>query len=333
MMKEYQYSLDKRNGRDFMHTCPSCGKREFKRYVDNSTMKYLANDVGKCNRLIKCGYHKPPKEYFQEHPEEKKRDYKASYKQNSAKTTSDAKKKEVEYDTIDEKYVQMSMENKLYINTFTKWLFKLIGNHPYYGIETIKEVAQKYHLGGSYRISGAVVFWQIDYNSQVRTGKIMLYNPQTGKRIKDERRPNMINWIHYYLKKEHILKEDFKLVQCFFGEHRLKEQPNAIVAIFESEKTAIVASILFPTLVCIASGGLGGLNQQKCKVLTNRHVIFFPDLGCYQQWKEKVESIAKQIFFACYSINDVLEKNATEEEKANGMDLCDYIVRALMNNK
>lgn len=332
MEKKYQWSLDRRNGRDFIHICPNCEKRTFRRYVNNSTMEYLADDVGKCNRLIKCGYHKPPKEYLREHPEKKKKN-KVEYTQQAANTVSTAVTEDNKFDIIDKKYVQMSMSNKLYSNTFTKWLFKLIGNHPDYGIDVVKNVINRYALGGSYRINGSVVFWQIDCNQYVRTGKIMLYNQQTGKRIKDEKRPNMINWIHYYLKKEHILKEDFKLVQCFFGEHLLKKNPNATVAVFESEKTTIVASILFPTLVCIASGGLGGLNQRKCKVLANRNVIFFPDLGCYQQWKEKVECIAKQVFFSSYSINNVLENNATEEEKANGLDLCDYIIKSLTGNK
>lgn len=333
MMKKYEYSLDRRNGRDFIHICPKCRKREFRRYVNNDTMEYLAEDVGKCNRQVKCKYHKPPIEHFHEHPEKKRKEYSTEYRQQANNIASKVSSKDIEYDIIDRKYVQMSMSDKLCINTFTRWLFNLIGNHPEYGIDMVKSVIQKYNLGGSYRINGSVVFWQIDYNNHVRTGKIMFYNQQTGKRIKDEKRPNMINWIHYYLKKEHTLKEDFKLGQCFYGEHLLKEFPNATVAVFESEKTAIVASILFPTLVCIASGGLGGLNIQKCKVLANRHVLFFPDLGCYQQWKEKVECIAKQIFFSSYSINEVLEKNATEEEKAKGLDLCDYIVRALIDNK
>ena len=330
MEKEYRYSLDNRRGANFIHICPNCGKREFKRYIDNTTMEYIAEDVGKCNRLIKCSFHKPPKVHFQEHPEEKTKRNELYRKKRKPKSPININEKD--YDIIDEKYVKISMWNKRYINTFTIWLFKLIGNNPHYGIEVIKDVVQKYDLGGSHRINGAVVFWQRDYNNQIRTGKIMLYNQQTGKRIKDENRPNMINWVHYYLKKEHRLKADFKLKQCFYGEHLLKKYPNAIVAVFESEKTAIVASIIFPDLVCIASGGLGGLNLQKCKVLAHRHVIFFPDLGCYQQWKAKVEGISKHIFFASYSINDVLEDNATEEERAGGLDLCDYIIKSLTNN-
>ena len=37
---------------------------------------------------------------------------------------------------------------------------------------------------------GAVVFWQIDRDNNIRTGKIMEYNPETGKRS------GLINWVH-----------------------------------------------------------------------------------------------------------------------------------------
>ena len=29
---------------------------------------YINDDVGKCNRLDKCGYHYPPRQYFADHP-------------------------------------------------------------------------------------------------------------------------------------------------------------------------------------------------------------------------------------------------------------------------
>ena len=45
MEKEYRYSLDNRRGASFIHICPNCGKREFKRYIDNTTMEYIAEDV------------------------------------------------------------------------------------------------------------------------------------------------------------------------------------------------------------------------------------------------------------------------------------------------
>jgi len=68
-MNEYRYSLEKYNGRNSRHVCPECGRKQvFTRYIDNETKQYIADNVGKCNRLDKCGYHYTPKQYFDNNP-------------------------------------------------------------------------------------------------------------------------------------------------------------------------------------------------------------------------------------------------------------------------
>ena len=68
-MNEYRYSLEKYNGRNSRHVCPQCGRKQvFTRYIDNETKQYIADNVGKCNRLDKCGYHYTPKQYFDNNP-------------------------------------------------------------------------------------------------------------------------------------------------------------------------------------------------------------------------------------------------------------------------
>lgn len=94
-------------------------------------------------------------------------------------------------------------------------------------------------VGTSKYWEGATVFWQMDYQNRVRTGKIMLYNPATGKRIKEPY--NHVTWVHSILH-----KEDYNLKQCFFGEHLLPEDKSRPVALVESEKTAIIASYYLP---------------------------------------------------------------------------------------
>lgn len=47
------------------YICPNCGRREFVRYVDNSSGEYVSDTVGKCNRIEKCGYHLPPRIFFE----------------------------------------------------------------------------------------------------------------------------------------------------------------------------------------------------------------------------------------------------------------------------
>ena len=64
-MKNYRYTLEKYRGIRSRYTCPQCGRKYvFTRYIDTETNQYIADDVGKCNRLDKCGYHYTPKQYF-----------------------------------------------------------------------------------------------------------------------------------------------------------------------------------------------------------------------------------------------------------------------------
>ena len=64
-MKNYRYTLEKYRGIKSRYTCPQCGRKYvFTRYIDTETNQYIADDVGKCNRLDKCGYHYTPKQYF-----------------------------------------------------------------------------------------------------------------------------------------------------------------------------------------------------------------------------------------------------------------------------
>ena len=61
---------------------------------------------------------------------------------------------------------------------------------------------EKYYLCGSIKNPGAVIYWQIDRDKKIRTGKIMEYNPETGKRS------GLIDWVHSF-------NEDYVLKQCF----------------------------------------------------------------------------------------------------------------------
>jgi len=319
----YRYTLDNRRGRGYIHICPKCEKRKFKRYVDTQTMQYVADNVGKCNRLIKCGYHYPPREYAKDNPQSK-----TTYMPTCHKTTPIFVNTQKKPSFLNADFVTQSMKNERYVNSFTRWLYAIIGKEPNYGIETVKKQINKYYLGGSTHMKDAVIFWQIDIRGNVRTGKIMRYDSRTGKRLKGN--GYNYDWVHACLKRQQKIEDDFNLEQSFFGEHLLNSDKNATVAVFESEKTAIIASILYPRLICIATGGLSNLNASKCVALKGRNVIFFPDLGCFSQWKSKVDQISSRVFFRNYCVDDTLEKNATEEEKEHGFDLCDYIIKSLI---
>jgi hypothetical protein len=195
-------------------------------------------------------------------------------------------------------------------NNFIKYLITLFGS------ETTKQLVSKYFIGTSEHWSGATVFWQIDITGNIRTGKIMLYNAITGKRVKEPY--NHTNWVHSVLK-----LPNFTLQQCFFGEHLLKGN-NMPVAIVESEKTAIIASVYFPEFIWIAAGSKDGLKEEKCKVLKDRKVVLYPDLIAFELWTQKAKELSHITTFA---VSDLLECKASEAEKKQGLDLADYLIR------
>ena len=70
MNSNYRYQLERYRGRGTRYTCPQCGRKyTFTRYIDTeNNNKYISENVGKCNRLDKCGYHYTPKQYFIDNP-------------------------------------------------------------------------------------------------------------------------------------------------------------------------------------------------------------------------------------------------------------------------
>lgn len=197
---------------------------------------------------------------------------------------------------------------------FSHWLFSTFNI-----IDTATSLVE-YNVGTSKHWPGAVVFWQIDIEGNIRSGKIMLYNPETGKRVKEPY--NHINWVHKVLD-----LPDFNLKQCFFGEHLLNGN-NKKVCIVESEKTAIVASIVYPDQVWLASGSLVNLTVERCEVLKGREVILFPDVGAFPAWEEKAEYLNQVMPDTHFAVDQSLA-NYTQK----GYDLCDYIIDNLNDLK
>lgn len=84
----------------------------------------------------------------------------------------------------------------------------------------------------------------------------------------------------------------------------------------------------------IACGGSGGLSVEKCKVLAGRKIFLFPDLSnpgakikCHELWCIKAEEFNNRISGTNFQVSDLLERNATTEERQQGLDLADYLLR------
>lgn len=295
--------------------CPECGTKEsFTLYLDGNTHQPIDKKVGKCNRESKCGYHYTPKQFFSDNPQLNKTTRQACDLHYSQ---SFVVKQQISLPigNIFFSYVECSAS---YQSNFVRFLCEFLT------AEQISSIGDKYALGATR--NQEVIFWQIDNVGKVRTGKIMQYNPLTGKRIKHE--SGAIDWVHNKLKKACTLPEDYNLQQCFFGEHLLGLHPEAIVCIVESEKSALISAAIFPEQVWLATGGIGNLSIEKCRVLKGRNVILYPDLNAYNKWLDKAIEIEKQC--GCnISVSTLLEDIATPEAKAQGLDVADYMINQL----
>ena len=70
MSNIYRYQLEKYRGRGTRHVCPQCHRKgTFTRYIDTYNNNiYISENVGKCNRIDKCGYHYTPRQYYTDNP-------------------------------------------------------------------------------------------------------------------------------------------------------------------------------------------------------------------------------------------------------------------------
>lgn len=209
-------------------------------------------------------------------------------------------------------------------NKFIIFLNQLVGTS-----ET-QTAIQNYLIGtASYAARYSTIFWQISNTNnplqRVRTGKIIEYQiiaclkssiGKDCKRVKTNIPP--VNWVH-----RDSRFPDFNLRQCLFGEHLLRNSSKTI-AITESEKSAVIASIYLPQFTWLAAGSLSNLRFENCKVLEGRKVVLFPDLNGYDLWAKKAQELSR---ICEVKISDLLDKKASYEDRQQGLDLADYLIK------
>lgn len=354
-MEVFKYTLDKSSKK---HICPNCNKRTFVLYIDTITGEYLPIDFGRCDREQNCNYHKAPPKGKQAYLIDylgltsiSDKAYKLvdlngvisiipksqilellqnkcyvtewylktstiNYLNNECKhfntdevvisnvrTFIPIEPKEMSFhslELIDEMFFTDIEDN---LTTYLKKLFTT---------DEVFTAKKNYFITGTnHKWNNATIFWQIDNKEKVHAGKIMLYDVTTGKRIKAPY--NHINWVH-----KAINEKDFTINQCLFGLHNITEDYSKTIAIVESEKTAIIMSIISPDFYWLASGSKGNFKFELLEPLKNRNVIAFPDKGEYNNWLNKATELNALGFKI--SVSDLIENT----EFNNGFDLADY---------
>ncbi len=285
--------------------CPGCGQKSAVLYLDAETGQLLPDHVARCDRENNCGYHFTPKEYFDSNPD-------------SRGVLLHAESKRVDVPgpvgylpfEVMEKSVSRHKQCNLY--PFLERLFREV---------VATELCQNYFIGANKDRN--TVFWQVNQAGKVCQAKVMVYDAETGRRNKQTGAN--------FAGKMILDNQEANLSQCFFGEYLLSMDENVSkpVAIVESEKTAVIASIFYPDFIWIATGGKYGAKWTEgkvCKVLSGRKVILFPDLGAFESWQSKGLLLAA-VANCRVAVSDILERNATEEEHQSGLDIADYLLK------
>ena len=312
-MSGHPFILEAYKGKATRHTCPQCGEpHKFTRYVVAATGQPIADHIGRCDRECNCGYHYTPKQYFAD---------------GGTRPADGIAWQRMPEPPPRPPYLHDRAEVRALLahperNTLSAYWQERIGADRW------DEVAKAYALGTwqDGRLAGAAVYWQVDIHGNVKAGKIMQYDPYTGKRSKEER---TTSWVHFMRTRQSA--GELNVEQCLFGEHLLKSWPmDHPVAVVESEKTAMIAAALVPSVLWLATGAKGEFKQAKLQALTGRKVLAYPDLSpnsaTYYEWKERAE--AMKPLFASIHVADILEAMATAKDMEEGLDIGDHLLRS-----
>ena len=328
IVEKYRYQFDKSSKK---FECPACDKKRFVKYRDTETNEYLPSRYGKCDRLENCGYQlNPYKDGFGKQYQ---------FKQYLRQLISIKPKQKVILNSIPEK-VMLQTLGSYQLNNFINNLLQNI-TFPFEA-KDVQRIIELYYLGtiskGKY--AGAITFPFIDLKGKIRAIQ--------AKNFDSSNKTTATTFLHAIAKKRYNYDEllyplwlrnyltNEKKVSCLFGEHLLNQYPYNTVALVEAPKTALYGTLYFglpntpDKLLWLAAYNLTSLNYDKCKVLKGRKVILFPDASitgnAYKQWSTKTNEFNRTID-ATFMIDNLLEKNSTLNEKAQGYDLADYLVK------
>ena len=180
--------------------------------------------------------------------------------------------------------------------------------------EQMKHAAGLYRLGKSR--SGKTIFWMIDELGILRDGHV---GDAWASQMLKAREPKFL--------------ADWHAEHCLFGLHLIGGEGGAEglepVAIVESERSAVVLSELYPKCLWMATVYPANLNERLLAPLQGHRVTLFPrtDLtgDTFLSWRE-IASQAWRRYRLDISVSTVLEDQATDEQKARGIDLLEYLI-------
>ena len=344
---QWAHSTVKKRHPEWNQTCPKCGRKSFSPRINILTEKPIDDkNCGICDHKDSCGYkmnytewkekYAPPRERLpweqwialqrqrEKEAEQIRRQLaqrEAERKANSFKPYAETQPPKVQayLDRMAALCKQMHNPN----NTLMDYLYA-IGPSK----ELVDAAFHRYRIGSFGKRK--VIYWQIDRCEMVRTGKIMDYNSD-GHRKKDKG----ANWVHCQDGTGLATKEQLA-PQCLFGEHLIGElianppsdEENIGVGVLESEKSAIILSILCPEIVWLATGSIYNFKSEMLEVIKPFNVIVYPDADALDIWSKKVEQFNRDGYQ--FFIPKWYREMCTPEAIARKMDIADMMLEANM---
>jgi hypothetical protein len=284
-MKQYKYNLDKSNKKFY---CPKCSKKTFVKFIETEKGNYVADEFGRCDRESSCSYFRKPET-----------DFKKTFE------VVDVPKPKPNYhslEILEESFLSTSTNNFIH---FLETIFSK---------DEVKKAVSNYLIGTWNSWKGTTVFWQIDQLERVHHGKVMMYDCETGKRAKNKDGKGIFSTVRSLLK-----LNDFVLNQCLFGLHLIGENTK-VVALVESEKTAVIMSLFKPEYVWLSTGSKSGFKYEYLKAIKKYKIVAFPDKTEYNDWSNKATELNG--FGFKISVSDWLEKT----DYPKGTDLADVYI-------
>ena len=342
MNTEYRYILEKGSKK---HICPNCGKKRFVRYIDIESNTYLPEQYGRCDREANCPqqeYNNPYLDGYAKAVWEQERGNRSEFPNN----WKPQRKKAIPQPTPEpvffhfETFLRTLEPERYEKNTFIQNLFYRV-QFPF-EVDEVTKVIQLYRLGtvaNGYR-AGANTFPFIDIKGNVRAVQV--------KQFDEQNHTTSTDFLHSIIEKHHTrnnkplpewleayTKQD-KRITCLFGEHLLSKYPNIKVYLFEAPKTAIYATLYFgfpeqSNTICLAVYNKSSFSFDKLKVLQGRFVYVFPDLSkdgnTFKEWETKAKEYESRLPGTRFIFSDLLEQKATQQDKEQGKDIADYLIK------
>ena len=195
-------------------------------------------------------------------------------------------------------------------NTFIDFLLTLFDSPK------VAAAVERYFIGGDSQCR--TIFPNIDTEGRCVGGAVIPYLPN-GHRDKSKGASN----IHAELRrKDKTLPTQGD--QVLFGSHLLPLYPSASVGVVESQKSAVILSVIYPNLIWLATAGMTNFNERLLAPIYDRNIIAYSDANGVKVWTER----AKDLPFKNIRISDWWRYAQDEKE-----DITDVVIRAIQQEK